>query len=165
LSPFPRRSTGGRNRFFVFLTGRAPRINVRAFTKPKKDEPPKLVTRDEAHRQWFETAPHKLDCFTLRFFKNLRDLIGGCLEAAPKIRVPVLVVYAAHDVFISPDQVEKFFARLDSREKELRFFPDSYHLLLHDHDKAGVLERIEAWLARRIEVTARRQTAETRFVI
>jgi alpha-beta hydrolase superfamily lysophospholipase len=141
------------------------RINVRTFTRLKKDEPPKLVTRDEAHRQWFETAPHKLDCFTLRFFKNLRDLIDGCLEAASKIRVPVLVVYAAHDIFIPPGEVEKFFARLGSREKELRFFPDSYHLLLHDHDKADALERIEAWLLRRIDVTARRQTAEARFAI
>ena len=141
------------------------RVNLRKFIKPKKDQPPKLLTRDEAHRQWFETAPHKLDCFTVRFFKNLRDLIDGCLEAAPKIRVPVLVLYAAHDIFISPERVEKFFAQLGSREKELRFFADSYHLLLHDHDKAVVLERVEAWLLRRIEVTAHRQTAEARFTI
>jgi len=150
---------------FLYWTRRTHRINVRKLIKPKKGEPPKLVTRDEAHRQWFETAPHKLDCFTIRFFKNLRDLIDGCFEAAPKIRVPVLVVYAANDIFIAPDQVEKFFARLGGREKELRFFPDSYHLLLHDHDKAGVLERIEAWLLRRIDVTVRRQTAEARFAI
>ncbi|MCE0498291.1 MAG: alpha/beta hydrolase [Methylacidiphilales bacterium] len=152
---------------FFFLHGIWPtlRVNLRKFIKPKKGEPPKLITRDEAHREWFETAPHKIDCFTVRFFKNLRDLIEGCLEVAPKIRVPVLVLYAAHDIFITPDRVEKFFARLGSREKELRFFPDSYHLLLHDHDKAGALERIEAWFLRRIDVTARRQTAEARFAI
>ncbi|HUB67323.1 MAG TPA: alpha/beta fold hydrolase [Candidatus Methylacidiphilales bacterium] len=156
-----------REQVFRFLHWARPthRINVRKFTKPKKNEPPKLVTRDEAHRRWFETASHKLDCFTIRFFKNLHDLIDGCLADAPKIRAPVLVIYAEHDIFIPPKLVEKFFARLGSREKELRFFPEAYHLLLHDHDKAEVLDRIEAWLLRRIEVTARRQTAEARFAI
>lgn len=141
------------------------RIDVRKFTKRDRDKPSKWVTRDEAHRRWFETAPHKIDRYTVRFFKCLHDLISGCFEAAPKIHVPVLVVYAANDVFIPPTRVEQFFARLGSHGKELRFFPESYHLLLHDHDKAEVLDRIEAWLLRRIEVTDQRLTAEARFAI
>jgi alpha-beta hydrolase superfamily lysophospholipase len=163
----PSRPPWWQEQIFRFLHWVRPthRINVRKFTKPKKGEPPKLVTRDEAHRKWFETAPHKIDCFTIRFFRNLRDLIDGCFDDAPKIRVPVLVVYAGHDIFIPPEQVEKFFARLGSREKELRFFPDSYHLLLHDHDKGEALDRIDSWLQRRIDVTARRETAEARFAI
>jgi len=151
-------------RFFLWVRP-AHRINVRKFTKAKKNEPPKLVTRDEAHRRWFETATHKLDCYTVRFFKCLLDLIDGCFDAAPQIKVPVLVIYAANDVFIAPALVEQFFARLGSREKELRFFPEAYHLLLHDHDKAQVLDRIEGWLLCRIEVTDKRQAAEARFAI
>jgi len=135
-------------RFFLWVKPKH-RIDVRKFTKPRKNEPPKLVTRDENHRRWFETVSHKLDLFTVRFFKCLRDLIAGCFEAAPRIRVPVLVVYAANDVFIPPKLVEQFFERLGSPEKEIHFFSESYHLLLHDHDKAKVLECIEAWLLRR----------------
>lgn len=153
--------------FDFFLRVRpAHRIDVRKFTKRKdRNDPSKWVTRDESHRIWFETAPHKIDSYTVRFFKSLFDLINGCYEAAPKIKVPVLVIYAANDVFIKPKLVEEFFAKLGSREKELRFFPESYHLLLHDLDKAEVLERIEAWLLRRIEVTDRRDTAHARFSI
>jgi acylglycerol lipase len=136
-------------RFFLWLDP-AYRIDVRKFTKPKKNEPPKLVTRDEAHRRWFETAPHKLDFFTIRFFRNLRELIAGCFAAAIQIRVPVLVMYAANDIFIPPALVEEFFARLGSSDKELRFFPESYHLLLHDHDKAKALQCIEVWLLKRL---------------
>ena len=33
-----------------------------------------------------------------------------------------------------------------SADKQFALFPESYHLLLHDHDKAEVLARIEAWL-------------------
>lgn len=141
------------------------RLNFRKHAKRDREDPAKWVTRDAAHRHWYETAPHRLHSYTVRFFKNLFELIGGCLEAAPKIKTPVLVIYAGHDVFIPSAQVEQFFALLGSREKELRFFPESYHLLLHDHDKAQALERVEAWLLRCIEVTGKRQTSEAQFSI
>ena len=141
------------------------RIDVSEYTKRRDDDPSSWVTRDAEHRNWFQTAPHKINFFTVRFFKSLRDLIDGCFEAAPRITVPVLVIYAANDVYIPPARVEAFFTRLGSREKELGFFPESYHLLLHDFDKAQALERIEAWLLRRIELTAQRQTAEPRLAI
>ena len=130
-------------RFFLFVNP-THRVDVRRFTK--KGDPAKLVTRDEAHRLWFETAPHKMTTFTLRFFRNLYDLIAGCAEAAPRLRGPVLVLYAANDVFIPPARVEEFYARLGSSQKQLRFFPESYHLLLHDDDRAEVLAMIEDWL-------------------
>ena len=139
-------------RFFLWVRP-THRIDVSKFTKREdKSDPSKWVTRDEAHRRWFETAPHKLESYTVRFFKCLFELIAGCLNAAPRITVPVLVIYAAHDVFIPPVRVEEFFARLGSREKERRFFPESYHLLLHDHDKAEALAHIESWLLHRIEM-------------
>jgi len=122
-------------------------IDVRKFAK--KGEAPKLVTRDEAFRDWFKTAPHKLEVFTVRFFKCLQDLIEGCLEAAEKIRMPVLLVYAANDIFIPTHLVEQFFQRLASTDKELTLYPESYHLLLHDHDREQVLERVTTWLEKR----------------
>jgi alpha-beta hydrolase superfamily lysophospholipase len=133
---------------FILAVRPGYRIDVRRFTK--HDPEPKLVTRDEAYRAWFATAPHKLEIFTVRFFARLHELIAGCYAAAPKIRVPTLVLYAAHDVFIPPALVEEFFARLGAADKEQRFFPESYHLLLHDHDHAEVLAAIQSWLEHRL---------------
>ncbi len=137
-------------RFFLAVNP-THRIDVSKYTKRRDDDRSNWVTRDEAHRRWFETASHKVSRFTVRFFKCLRDLIDGCFDAAPRVTVPVLVIYAAHDVYIKPARVEAFFARLGSRDKQLGFFPESYHLLLHDHDKAQALEQIEAWLLAHIE--------------
>jgi acylglycerol lipase len=126
------------------------RVDVSKYTKRRDANDPKYwVTRDEAHREWFATASHRVTSFTFRFFKCLFDLLGGCMEAAPRITVPVLVIYPLHDVYISPQTVEEFIARLGSREKESQLFPESYHLLLHDLDKAQALERIERWLRAR----------------
>jgi alpha-beta hydrolase superfamily lysophospholipase len=140
-------------RFFLWIWP-TKRIDVSEYTKRTTDDPSNWVTRDEAHRRWFETAPHRITCFTVRFFKCLRDLIEGCFVAAPRITVPTLVIYAANDVYIPPARVEAFFDLLGSNETERRLFPESYHLLLHDYDKAQALEQIETWLLRRIEVTA-----------
>ncbi len=150
---------------FRFLLWARPghRIDVRKFTKRDKNDPSGWVTRDEAHRLWFETASHRLESYTVRFFKCLFDLIGGSMEAASRIQVPLLVLYAAHDVFIPPARVEQFFNKLGSREKQLRFFPESYHLLLHDHDKAKVLGHILDWLLIRIEETNQRRIAGVEF--
>jgi acylglycerol lipase len=142
-------------RFFLWVMP-THRIDVREYTKRTTDDPSNWVTRDEAHRRWFETAAHKINFFTVRFFKCLRDLIDGCFDAAPRITVPVLVIYAANDVYIKPARVEQFFERLGSSEKERRLFPESYHLLLHDYDKAEALEQIEAWLLQRTVILEKR---------
>ncbi|MCE0523382.1 MAG: alpha/beta hydrolase [Methylacidiphilales bacterium] len=147
-------------RFFLWIRP-THRIDVSEYTNRTSDDPSNWVTRDEAHRRWFETAPHKVSRFTVRFFKCLRDLIDGCFDAAPRVTVPLLLIYAANDVYIRPARVEQFFARLGSREKELRLFPESYHLLLHDYDKALALEQIESWLLRRIDLTGQPGPGQT----
>ena len=127
------------------------RVDVSKYTKRQDPNDPKFwVTRDAAHREWFQGASHRITSFTFRFFKCLFDLFGGCLEAARRITVPVLVIYPQHDVYISPVRVQEFVAQLGSRDKESELFPESYHLLLHDFDKAQALARIERWLRARL---------------
>ena len=148
--------------FFFFLTPTR-RVDVNKYTKrDDENDPSKWVTRDESHRQWFATASHRLTSYTFRFFKCLFDLFGGCMAAAPQITMPVLVIYAANDVFIPPAKVEEFFTHLGSPDKEIGFFPESYHLLLHDYDKDQALERIEAWLLSRIEGCTSGRSVATR---
>ena len=67
----PHQATWGQGMIFRFLTSFLPslRINVRKLTKPKPNQPPAYVTRNEAHRKWFETAPHRVDRFTRPLFQ------------------------------------------------------------------------------------------------
>ena len=148
----PRRPAWWQVTLFRILLAIAPRwrIDVGKLARSKKRGPIRIVTRDEGHRKWFETASHKLERFTLRFFGCLLELIDGCMAVAGRIRNPVLVLYAANDIFIPPAQVEAFFDRLGAPDRERFFFPESYHLLLHDHDKVLVLARIREWLEARL---------------
>ena len=127
------------------------RVDVSKYTNRRDPDDPKYwVTRDAAHREWFMGASHRITSFTFRFFKCLFDLLSGCMDAAARIIVPVLVLYAGNEVYTPPAEVAKFIARLGSREKQSDLFPESYHLLLHDFDKARVLERIDRWLRDRL---------------
>jgi alpha-beta hydrolase superfamily lysophospholipase len=122
------------------------RVNVSKYTDRRNENDPKYwVTRDEAHRRWVETASHRITSFTFRFFKCLFDLISGCMDAAPRVTAPVLVLYAGNEVYTPAPVLEDFIARLGSRDKESELFPESYHLLLHDYDKAQALARIDRW--------------------
>jgi len=127
------------------------RVDVTKYTNRRDPNDPKYwVTRDASHREWFQGASHRITSFTFRFFKCLFDLFSGCVEAARRITVPVLVIYPQNDVYISPARVEDFVAQLASGDKESELFPESYHLLLHDYDKAQALARIERWLRERV---------------
>jgi acylglycerol lipase len=132
------------------------RVDVSKYTDRRDANDPKYwVTRDEAHRQWFETASHRITSFTFRFFKCLFDLISGCMDAAPHVTAPVLVMYAGNEVYTPPQVTENFITRLGSKDKQSELFPESYHLLLHDFDKAQALERISRWLRERVAVASR----------
>ena len=77
--------------------------------------------------------------------KNRSEMINTLLTA---VTVATLVLYAGHDVFIKPSMVEGIVATMPARDKTLRFFPASYHLLLHDYDRDTVLREIDRWLSR-----------------
>ena len=106
------------------------------------------ITRDRAYEAGLESAPHAINKFSLRFMDTLFRHIQGSEEAARAVTVPTLILYAGHDVFIKPAQVERVAALIASRDKTMRLFPDSYHLLLHDYDHDKVLAEIDRWLAR-----------------
>jgi alpha-beta hydrolase superfamily lysophospholipase len=115
---------------------------------PNGAEPPRL-TRDDTYQQWLQQAPHTITRFTLRLLGHLGRLMQQSDDMASQLKLPVLVLYAGQDVFVTPDAVEDFYHLIASHDKAKHFYPESYHLLLHDDDKAQVLDTIGAWLRQR----------------
>jgi esterase/lipase len=70
-------------------------------------------------------------------------------DMASQLNLPILVLYTVKDAFVDPDAVENFYQHIASRDKTKSFYPESYHLLLHDNDKAQVLHTIGAWVRQR----------------
>jgi alpha-beta hydrolase superfamily lysophospholipase len=131
------------------------RVSIRLAPKyrvsfAREHTPPPRLTRDDAYQQWLQQAPHTLKRFTLRLLGHIGRLMLQSGDAAGQLTLPVLVLYAGQDVLVTPEAVEQFYRRIASRDKEKYLFPKSYHLLLHDHDKAQVLDVIGTWLQQRV---------------
>ena len=108
------------------------------------------VTAKTTHKEQMEKTPHYVEFFTLRLFRAVDKMVRNSDRAAASVQVPTLVFYTPNDVFTSKEQVEHFYDQIPAKEKEKAFYPNSYHLLLHDTDRQAVLQELDQWLEKRI---------------
>ena len=73
-------------------------------------------------------------------------MIENCSMAASKVNLPVLLLYAGKDIFIKANRIESFYALLNSTNKQKYFYPEAFHLLLHDTRTPDVLSVVENWI-------------------
>jgi alpha-beta hydrolase superfamily lysophospholipase len=104
------------------------------------------LTWDDDYMAYLETIPHRVGGFTVEFLSRFDTLMESCRCCAGRIEVPTLMLAAGRDIFIKPEQSQRFFEQLGPREKRLHLYPDSHHLLWHDRDRDDVLERIRGWV-------------------
>ena len=80
---------------------------------------------------------------------GLVNLMDAALAAAPHMRVPALFQYGGKDELV-PKAATAFTWRALPRGgaggPRLAFYPDGYHLLLRDHDRAVPIGDIVAWM-------------------
>jgi alpha-beta hydrolase superfamily lysophospholipase len=81
--------------------------------------------------------------------RGLVDLMDAALAAAPRVggpnTPPTLFLYGGHDELVPPRATAATWTRLPPGAKRA-FYPDGYHLLLRDLDRATVLGDVIAWM-------------------
>jgi acylglycerol lipase len=83
---------------------------------------------------------------------GLVDLMSSALAAAPRLDVPALILYGAHDDLIPQGAIARFVEHLPmaARDRQrIAYYPGGYHLLLRDLHADSVLHDIAAWIADR----------------
>lgn len=79
--------------------------------------------------------------------------LGGLVRRAlPAITVPALVLQGRRDQTVEPRSAELIMAGLGSRDKELRWFTHSDHMLPNGVEREAVQRTIDHWLAARFPV-------------
>jgi alpha-beta hydrolase superfamily lysophospholipase len=81
---------------------------------------------------------------------GLVDLMSAALKASPRLQVPALILYGAHDDLIPQGAVSRFVEQLPAAahdRQRIAYYPEGYHLLLRDLDADAVLHDITAWIA------------------
>jgi len=114
------------------------------------DETKIQVTNGTTHGSQMQVTEHHIHSFTLRLLTEVGRLMDENPDAARHLRMPVLFLASPNDVLSSPDQVQTLFSQVKSPRKRLLWYTRSYHLLLHDVQRAEVTKDLTAWLEARV---------------
>jgi acylglycerol lipase len=77
--------------------------------------------------------------------KGLVDLMGQALGSAGRFNAPALFLYGGHDELVPPRATAATWRALPAGPAEA-FYPNGYHLLLRDKDRAEPIGDILAWI-------------------
>lgn len=125
-----------------------PTFHVKLGSLAGMDESKIRVTGTSTHGAQMAKTPHHVSAFTLRLLRGVDDLLRANQDAAARIAMPLLMLASPHDVVSSPSQVEALFQQIGSGDKRLLWYPQSYHLLLHDVQHEEVLGDVARWVRR-----------------
>jgi acylglycerol lipase len=140
----PARVSGIAAGFTKFLGGAAPHAAIFRLNNSDFSRDPAVVRAMDADPLISQApAPARTAAELLRAMEWIR-----AREAS--FSVPVLALHGTADRLTHPDGSRDFVAHVPARSKTLRSYPGLYHDLLHEPERATVLEDIDAWLAPRL---------------
>jgi alpha-beta hydrolase superfamily lysophospholipase len=80
---------------------------------------------------------------------GLVDLMDAALDSAPRLDVPLLVMYGAKDEIVPKTPIRRFVASLPPecrRRARLAWYEDGYHMLLRDLEGPLVIADVTSWV-------------------
>lgn len=110
------------------------------------DESHIQVTSTTTHGGQMARTPHHVSAFSLRLLTAIGGMMDSSGKAAAKLKMPVLFLASPHDVLSSADQIQTLFSQVRAPDKRLLWFTRSHHLLLHDVQRAEVVQDVTTWL-------------------
>lgn len=104
------------------------------------------VTANTTHQGRMAVTPHYVPEFTLRLLREVEGMVRKNPAALRGLKQPLLVLATPNDVISSRKQVQEFFDTVPPGDKTIRWYDESYHLLLHDAQRDEVMRDVMAWL-------------------
>jgi acylglycerol lipase len=92
------------------------------------------------------TDPLTLHATRVDAVRGLVNLMDDALAAAPDFRAPALMLYGGKDELIPPRAIAATWRGLPDAVQRA-FYPNGYHLLLRDLDRAGPIGDVLSWIA------------------
>lgn len=127
-----------------------PRKRVRLGDLAGVDESKIQVTSSTTHGGQMAVTPHHVSSFSVRLLTQTGRMMDHAPKAARRWHKPLLVLASPHDVISTPAQIEALHREFASRDKTLRWYHRSRHLLLHDVQREEVVADLAAWIEARL---------------
>lgn len=105
-----------------------------------------MFTRDQVMIKRINNDPLEVRSLTAKFFLSILKAIIFVNMKPRAIKLPVLMLLAGKDSMISAEAAEKYFKKMGSKDKELKWYPEMYHALYIDKDREAVFKDIAGWI-------------------
>ena len=105
------------------------------------------VSRDpDVVRAYFDDPLITKSKVRARMGAELLDAMTVVDAGLPSITIPVLVLHGDGDVIADPDSSRHVHARVGSADKTLRIYPELWHEIFNEPERAQVIADVVAWL-------------------
>ncbi len=139
--PAPARGFG---RFFGTLF---PRMALLSLDNEQFSRDPKIVAAMGKDPLIFnETGP-------ARTARELFRTVSANSDEYENLKVPMLILHGEKDEVTSPEGSRELHERAASTEKTLKLYPELVHDLMHEPERAQVMEDVVTWLEARTAAT------------
>ncbi len=108
------------------------------------------LSHDRAVVEAYVTDPLVHHVATARWAAQTLSAQDAAMAAAPRVVLPLLVVYGKDDQVADPAFTEAFFATAGSADKKLVHYDGLYHELFNEVGREQVFADVAAWLAERV---------------
>jgi alpha-beta hydrolase superfamily lysophospholipase len=110
---------------------------------------PEHVSRDPDIVERYRTDPLVHDRITPRLFSEVSSAMGLVLQRSDRIREPVLFMVAGDDRLVDTDRSLRFARSISVTDLTVNVYPDHYHELLNEPDRAAIHGEIRDWIVAR----------------
>jgi len=109
-----------------------------------------VFTRDPVMAKRINIDELEVRNFSARFFLSILKAMIYVNMMPKAIKLPVLMLLAGQDKMVSAEAAEKYFKKISSKDKELKWYPEMYHALYVDKDREKVFKDMINWINKRI---------------
>ena len=110
-----------------------------------------MFTSNERYLKYIKNDPLRLRYMPAQHLLEIAKMERHLKKASGNIRLPVLLMLAGIDEIIDTDGVRKWYEKLPSPDKTLKFYKGYHHLLTFEENASEVMEDIAVWIKGRAD--------------
>lgn len=110
-----------------------------------------MFTSNERYLKYIENDSLRLRYIPAQHLLEIAKMGRHLKKASGNIRLPVLLMLAGMDEIIDTGGVRRWYEKLPSQDKTLKFYKGYHHLLTFEENAAEVMEDVAVWIKRRAD--------------
>lgn len=108
--------------------------------------PAEDISRDPATVAAYKADPMVTNKATARWYTEFLDTQARAFAHASAIQTPLLIAWGGHDKLVNPNAIARWAESVGSKDKTTRLYPELYHEIVNEPERAIVLADITRWL-------------------